>query len=588
MTRKNTFAEKMLNAPAGSIVCAEPDLILSHDNSARVRKLFEKMGGLDIRYPEKLLVVLDRKMMGTTDLLVRDYNSIHHFMKEQEVERFFDCDKGICHEVLTHFIHQGMLVVGSDSHTCTAGAFNCMAVGLNKTETAYLWKEGKMWFRVPETIKIVLEGQFREGVYAKDLALWVMGMLREENPDYCAVEYHGEGVSRLSVSDRMTVANISAEAGFKLSVFPPDDVLADYFGNYAVQGVWADEKAVYRKEWKLNLGEIVPMMMNTRERNEIKAVEEFKGLEVEQGFIGSCASGRLEDLRVAARILDGRKVATGFQLFIVPASYEIYLEARKEGLIDIFYKAGASVLGASCAPCQGSSHMIQADTKRFLSTTNSNSMNRLSALGVEKYIASPATIAQSALEGKIVPEKGYPDGVFPYWSTPFLPVRIDEFDQRKKKNVWNYSDMDHISCNQLFPEECSYRISQENTEAMKPWLLTGLDKKFASEVEEGDILLAGENFGGGNLIKQAAIGLVAAGIQAIIVKSAARNFFRMACNHGLRMLIAPEIVEAYRPGQEIRLDLENNRVYVETEEFVLPETSAFMAEMIHKKGMAHL
>lgn len=153
MKTGRTFVEKVLNASAGSIVYSEPDIILSHDNSARIRKLFERIGGKDVLHPEKLVVVLDRKMTGTTDELIRDYNSIHHFMEEQKVERFFDCDKGICHQVLTDYLKQGMLVAGSDSHTCTAGAFNCLAVGLNKTETAMLWKTGKMWFRVPETIK---------------------------------------------------------------------------------------------------------------------------------------------------------------------------------------------------------------------------------------------------------------------------------------------------------------------------------------------------------------------------------------------------------------------------------------------------
>lgn len=201
-----TFVEKKFNAPAGSIVVCEPDIILSHDNSARIRRIFENMGGENVASPSKLLVVLDRKMTGTTDELVRDYNSIHCFMEEQRVEHFFDCDKGICHQVLVDYLKQGMLIAGNDSHTCTAGAFNCMAVGLTKTETAVLWKTGKMWFRVPETVKITLKNSLPQGVYAKDVALWLIGMLRDEPVAYCSLEFHGEGIHNLSIADRMTIA----------------------------------------------------------------------------------------------------------------------------------------------------------------------------------------------------------------------------------------------------------------------------------------------------------------------------------------------------------------------------------------------
>ena len=266
-----TFVEKILNAPAGSIVIRRPDIVMSHDNSARIRKIFEEMGGEKLKDAGKLLVVLDRKMTGTTDELIRDYNSIHRFMDEQKVEHFFDCDKGICHEILAGQLKPGGLIVGNDSHTCTAGAFNCMAVGLNKTETAVLWKEGEMWFRVPETIKISLKNRLPEGVYAKDLALWIMGMLREENVAYKSLEFHGEGVPALSIADRMTLANVTAEMGLKSAAFPPDDKLADYFGDYAVQGVWADRDAMYYKEFEVDLAQVIPLVMEVGEINEIKA-----------------------------------------------------------------------------------------------------------------------------------------------------------------------------------------------------------------------------------------------------------------------------------------------------------------------------
>lgn len=582
MKTGKTFVEKILNAPAGSIVFREPDLILSHDNSARVKTLFEKSGGVKIVCPDKLLVVLDRKMIGTTDELIRDYNSIHSFMKEQSVERFFDCDKGICHQVLTEYLKEGMLVVGSDSHTCTAGAFNCLAVGLNKTETAQLWKTARMWFRVPESIKLVLKNKLPEGVYAKDLALWVQGMLKGENVAYKALEYHGEGVHTLSVADRMTIANVSAEIGLKNCVFPPDDTLADYFGNYAVQGIWADVNAVYEKEFEIDLAEVMPMAMLVESDSEVRSVQEWGQLPIQQGLIGACACGRLEDLRIVARILDGKKLAPGFQLSIVPASREIYLKAIEEGLVDIIFKSGASILGASCGPCLGSSHMILADTKRFITTTNSNSMRRMASLGVEKYVASPATVAMTALTGVLTAETEKAGSVYPYWAVPVEPVSVHEFDNRLFEKVWNYKEIDHISNEQLFAENQTYLIALDNGEAMRSHLLAGLDVTFAKRVKSDDIIVAGENFGCGKLIKHAVVGLKAAGIKAVIVRSADRHFFRMAANYGLLVIIAPDIVERYHSGDSLQVDLEDMRIYIGKEEFSLPMMESEFLEMLRK------
>lgn len=584
MKTGKTFVEKLLNAPAGSIVVREPDLVLSHDNSARIKKIFEQNGGKKVLYPERLVVVLDRKMTGTTEELVRDYNSIHHFMQDQQVEHFFDCDRGICHQVVTAYLKSGLLIVGSDSHTGTAGAFNCLALGLNKTETAYLWKTGKMWFRVPESVKIVLKNSLSEGVYAKDLALWVTGLLKGENMLYKSVEYHGEGVHRLSVSDRMTLANVSAEMGVKNSVFPPDDTLADFFSDYAIQGVWADQNASYEREFEIDLSAVVPMAMLVGQNAEVKSIAEWGALPIQQGLIGACGAGRIEDLRVVANILEGKKIAPGFQLSIVPASREIYMQAIEEGLIDIVFKSGASILGASCGPCLGSSHMILADTKRYITTTNSNSQQRMLSLGVEKYVASPATVAWTALNGVLTAPAGFGEAVYPYWTIPVEPISVHEFDNRLFGKVWNYKEIDHISNEQLFAESKTYQLSIENKASLLPHLLSGLDVTFASRVKPGNIIVAGEDFGCGKLIKHAVVGLAAAGIKMIIVRSVNRRFFRMAAEHGLLILIAPALVSKYRSGDDLIVDLEDKRIYLNQEEYNLPEIDPQFVEILRRKS----
>ena len=247
--------------------------------------------------------------------------------------------------------------------------------------------------------------------------------------------------------------------GLKSAAFPPDDKLADYFGDYAVQGVWADRDAMYYKEFEVDLAQVIPLVMEVGEINEIKAPGEWGRLEIQQGLIGACASGRLEDLRVVARILDGKKIASGFQLSIVPASREIYLQAIQEGIIDRLVKSGASILGSSCGPCLGSSHMIMADTRRFITTVNSNSMRRLSAIGVEKYVASPATVAMTALTGVLTVEVERTDAKYPYWEMPKVWVTVNEFERRYHNRVWNYGDLNSIACEQLFDEACTYRIA---------------------------------------------------------------------------------------------------------------------------------
>lgn len=377
-----TFVEKILNAERGSIVVREPDYVMSHDNSARVRFLFERIHGTRVYNPSQLVIVLDGKVSGLVNELSLEYNSIRDFVEEQGIEHFYDCDRGISHQIISELVRPGMLVAGSDSHTATAGAFNTLAVGINKTETAVLWKTGKMWFQVPETVKIVLKNRLSEGVFAKDLALWIKGILSELDVNGQAIEYHGEGVSSLSIDDRMTIANISTEMGVISSAFPPDDRLADYFNEPAVRGVWADEEAVYSRFIEIDLASVFPMVYDTR-NDVLQGVEELVGLKIQQGLIGACASGRLEDLRLVSMILEGKRIANGFQLFVVPASRSIYLQAVEEGIIDKIAQSGAIVLGSSCGPCLGVGHVASAGNSRFISTANSRYIGSSNHSGVE-------------------------------------------------------------------------------------------------------------------------------------------------------------------------------------------------------------
>lgn len=344
-----TFVEKIFGADCGAIVFAKPNLVLTHDNTASIAATFAKMNGVKVADPDQLLIVLDHNAPPTSAALADDYQKIRDIVKEQKIKKFHDVGKGICHQIMAEYAKPGMIIVGSDSHTCTAGAFNAFAAGIDRTESAGLWKQGETWFRVPETMKIVLTGKMKDGVYAKDLALWIIGMIGSAGADYMSIEYHGEGVKTLSISDRMTLANLASEMGAKNAVFPADEVLEAHFGK-PCSGVWADENANYARIITINLDEIFPVVAAPHHVDNVKAVAEVSDIQVKQAVIGTCTNGRIEDLRIAAAILKGKRVPAEFQLLIIPASQKIYLQAIEEGLIQIFMQAGASVLAPSCRP----------------------------------------------------------------------------------------------------------------------------------------------------------------------------------------------------------------------------------------------
>ena len=581
-----TFVEKILNAERGSIVVREPDYVMSHDNSARVRFLFERIHGTRVYNPSQLVIVLDGKVSGLVNELSLEYNSIRDFVEEQRIEHFYDCDRGISHQIISELVRPGMLVAGSDSHTATAGAFHTLAVGINKTETAVLWKTGKMWFQVPETMKIVLKNRLSEGVFAKDLALWIKGILSELDVNGQAIEYHGEGVSSLSIDDRMTIANISAEMGVVSSAFPPDDRLADYFNEPAVRGVWADEEAVYSRFIEIDLANVFPMVYDTG-NNVLQGVEELVGLKIQQGLIGACASGRLEDLRLVSMILEGKHIANGFQLFVVPASRDIYLRAVEEGIIDKIAQSGAMVLGSSCGPCLGVGRVASVGNSRFISTANSQYIGGTNHSGVEKYIASPATVAMTALRGELTPMIHFEGTQYKYNIPRVEPVVLGEYDYRKSNGVWNYGDIDNISSNQIFSEKLTCRLTLEQVEEIKPYLFKGLDPNFTCDVKPGDIIIAGENFGCGQLVKHAATGLVAVGVKLVIAKSVNRDFYRMAINHGLRILVDWAVVDAYTSGEQLTIDDENHLLYLNERAYKLPYVDAEFQKILEKGGLVN-
>jgi len=583
-----TFVEKILGAEKGAIVFRKPDIVLTHDNTASIKNTFNKMGGEKVADPDQLLVVLDHNAPPTNAKLANQYQSIRDFVSNQGVTKFYDVCQGICHQVMSYHAKPGMVIVGSDSHTCTAGSFNALAAGIDRTESAGIWKRGETWFRVPESMKITLTGKLQEGVYAKDISLWIIGMIGSAGANYMSIEYHGEGVKTLSMAQRMTLTNLASEMGAKNAVFPADEVLQKFLGEKINNGIWADEDAIYDREIELNLNEIFPLVAAPHHVDNVRAVSEVQGTKLNQGLIGTCTNGRLEDIRIAANILDGKKVADGFQLFVIPASQEIYLKMIEEGLTTKLINAGASVLAVSCGPCLGTGQGIPADGYTVISTANRNFKGRMGNKEAQIYLASPACVAWSAIKGEITdPRVIIATDKYPYPKKQSTTVDINPDDNRRLQGVWNYADVDNLNTDQMFAGNLTYEVLSSDPEAIMPHLFVGFDDNFSNNVQSGDILIAGENFGCGSSREHPAVGLAHAGVKAVIVKSVNRIFYRSSVNQGLPIIVLPMVVDNYKHGDKVEVSLEKGIITINDKEFEFAPLPDTLMKIFAAKGLVN-
>ncbi|MCF8378415.1 MAG: 3-isopropylmalate dehydratase large subunit [Bacteroidales bacterium] len=584
---KQTFVEKIFGAPTGSIVFKRPDIILSHDNTASISRTFQKMGGEKVANPDQLLIVLDHNAPPTNAKLANDYQYIRGLVKEMGISKFHDAGKGICHQIMADYAKPGMVIVGSDSHTCTAGAFNAFAAGIDRTETAGLWKQGETWFRVPESIKITLSGKLQKGVYAKDLSLWIIGMIGSSGGDYKSIEYHGEGVKTLNISQRMTIANLASEMGAKNAVFPSDDVLDEYYCSH-MEGIWADEGASYSREIKINLDEIFPVVAAPHQVDNVKAVSEVLGTKINHAMVGTCTNGRLEDLQEAAKVLKGKSLPEDMIMLIVPASREIYKQALRDGLAEIFVESGAHLLASSCGPCLGTGQGIPADNVNVISTANRNFKGRMGNKEANVYLASPATVAHSALAGEIVDPRGIVShDKYPYSIEKSDTIEINKEEDRYSGGIWNYSDTNNLNTDQMFAGNLTYAVLSSEPEKIMPHLFKGFDESFSERVSENDVIIAGANFGCGSSREHPAVGLAHAGVKAVICKSVNRIFYRSSVNQGLPIIILPEAVEAYKQGDKVEVDLEKGTVNISGKEFKFSPLPEKLMNIFRSKGLVN-
>ena len=413
-----TIAEKILGAASGKgkvspgeIVNARVDLAMSHENGALVIKNFLKIGVEKVWAPERIVILFDHRVPAESQRTAIGHREVREFVRIQGIKHFYDMRAGICHQILPEkgHVRPGILLVGTDSHTTTHGAFGAFGTGIGATEMAAVWATGEIWLRVPTTLRIELRGEFQQWVSAKDAILYIIGDLRADGADYKAIEFYGDAVEKMSVASRMVLSNLSMEMGAKVAFVPPDKKTEDYVASRSrlpFAPVSADADASYEKTLTYHMSELEPQIACPHQVDNVKNVSAVEGIPIDQALLGGCTNGRLEDLEVAARILDGKTIPMNVRMLVIPASWEIYLEAMRKGLLEKLIRAGAVVLNSGCGPCLGAHQGLLAPKERCVSTTNRNFQGRMGSAEAGIYLASPAVVAASALTGEITDPRG--------------------------------------------------------------------------------------------------------------------------------------------------------------------------------------
>ena len=390
----------------GDIVTVNVDRVMIHDIFIPfVAEKFEEMGFTKLWDPDKAVLIYDHLVPASQLDDTRHFHAGDAFARKYGMKNVHRSD-GICHQLMTEagYVKPGSIVFGTDSHTTTYGCVGAFSSGIGYTEMASILGTGTMWIKVPETIKVVIEGELPENVMSKDIILRLIGDLGADGATYRALEFTGSTVKNMTVASRMTMANMAIEAGAKCALFTPDEKTAEYCDielNEFQKSLTGDEDATYMKTITYRAEDFVPVMACPSQVDKIKNVSELEGTEIDQVFIGSCTNGRMDDLRIAAKILEGKKVAKGIRVIVIPATQQIYLDAMTEGLIRTFIEAGAIVSTPTCGPCLGGYMGVLAEGERCISTTNRNFVGRMGHVESEVYLASPAVAAASAITGKI-------------------------------------------------------------------------------------------------------------------------------------------------------------------------------------------
>lgn len=399
-----TIAEKILSSHSGKdafandVVLCDVDRVMMHDaNGPLAVRSFRNMGGDKVWNAERVVVIFDHCCPPSNEKLANIHAFMREFVKEQDVI-FYEGGRGVCHQLMVEegLVAPGMLVVGTDSHTCTYGGIGSLSTGLGATDIATILKGGKLWFRVPDTIKVILKGDLPKGCSSKDIILSVIGELGADGANYLSVEFYGEYLEKVSRSQHLTMTNMLVEMGAKCG-----------FTCHSGLGIEADEDAQYVRTVEINLDEITPVVAKPHTVDNVCPVKEVEGTPIQMAVMGSCTNGRLEDFAAAAKLLEGKHIAQGVRMLALPASENILKEMSESGILTTLIKAGVTICTPGCGVCVGTLGGVPADNENVISSTNRNFKGRMGNNKASIYLASPETVTVSALIGKITDPRNY-------------------------------------------------------------------------------------------------------------------------------------------------------------------------------------
>ncbi|NLV16367.1 MAG: 3-isopropylmalate dehydratase large subunit [Syntrophomonadaceae bacterium] len=413
-----TIAEKILSkksgldAKADDIVVANLDFVMGQDGTSPLAiNAFEEMGGRKAFDSQKVAMVIDHSSPSPLE----GVSALHHKMRmfaDRHQIKFYDIGEGVCHQLIPEQGHvgPGSLVIGADSHTCTYGAINAFATGVGSTDLAAAIISGQLWFKVPPTIKFQLNGQLPPGVFSKDLILYLIGDVTADGATYMAAEYVGEAISALSVEARFTISNMAIEMGAKVGLMEADDKTTKWVREHSTltfEPVFSDPDAEYAMIKEYDVSRLEPQVAKPHQVDNVAPLSQVAGTEIQQCVIGTCTNGRLEDLRIAAQILEGRKVHPRTRLIVAPASRRVFLDAMQEGIIRTLVEAGAVLVTPGCGPCVGTHNGVPSDGENVMATSNRNFRGRMGNNKAFIYLGSPASVAAAAVAGQISDPREY-------------------------------------------------------------------------------------------------------------------------------------------------------------------------------------
>ncbi|WP_331655136.1 3-isopropylmalate dehydratase large subunit [Aminipila sp.] len=410
-----TIAEKIIAAAAGAETVQPGDIhtvtldrMMSNDGTTHltIDMYNRQLTNPSIADTKKLVFIVDHNVPADNPKTAASHKKMRDFAKEHQID-FWE-GKGVCHQIMMeNYVRPGELIFGADSHTCTYGALGAFGTGVGCTDFLYGMVTGTSWVLVPETVKLNLMGKLREDVYPRDLMLHIIGKIGANGVNYQVMEFTGDGVKTLSVNDRMVLCNLAVEAGAKSAIFQADEIALKWLaerGRTPKQIFESDTDAHYFKEYTFNLDEIKPIVAKPDFVDDVIPARDACGIKIDEAFLGSCNNGRIDEMRVAARLLKGRKVADTVRFLIVPASNEVYMQALEEGLIEIFMEAGAMVMNANCSVCWGSCQGVMGANEVLISTGTRNFKGRAGHPTSKVYLGSAATVTASAIKGSIATE----------------------------------------------------------------------------------------------------------------------------------------------------------------------------------------